>query len=83
MRVGDTIFKGRYLAAASGDSAYLISDKPKFKAVTASDLLAAFNGARSFPVRVSDYRGVSSTTLRAISGNADGLVKVAAECGIN
>ncbi len=82
MRVGDRIFKGRYLAAASGDSAYLISAKPKFKAVSPQDLLMAFNGADSIAVRVSDYRGVASTTSRAISGNSEGLAKVAADCGI-
>lgn len=82
MRVGDTVFSGRYLASNSGDSAYLISGKPKFKAVVASDLLAAFNGARSVAVRVSDYRGVSSTTSRSISGNAEGLLRVAADCGV-
>lgn len=82
MRVGDTVFRGRYLAANSGDSAYLISGKPKFKAVAASDLLAAFSGARSVAVRVSVYRGVSSTTSRSISGNANGLFRVAADCGI-
>jgi len=55
--------------------------KPKFESVTGSELLAAFNGGRSVAVRVSDYGGVSSTASHSISGNTEGVLRVAADCG--
>lgn len=82
MRVGDKIFQGHYLASVEGDSAYLVSNNPTFKAVDPQKLIDAFSGANSIAVRVADYRGSTSTVSRSVFGNSEGLVRVAADCGL-
>lgn len=82
LRVGDRLFKGRYLPTAEGDSAYLISKKPKFSAVKAGELLNSFSAPTTVAVRVMDYRGTPNTVTRTISGKSENLLRVAQDCQI-
>lgn len=81
MRIGNTLFEGRYLPSSDGESAFLLSDKPPFSAVDRATLIQAFSEPGSVAVRVADYRGVTSTSSRSISGASENLVRVFAMCG--
>lgn len=82
LRVGETVFKGLYLAVPGGDMAFLVSSASNYAAVNPKTLVDAFSGAKSVAIRIADVRGRTYTVSSSMSGNSEGLRRVAAECGI-